>query len=132
MKNASCDCKGSALGRYNHAAGLLFALLDCSEKGLQSCTSKLCEWNVGRKVNRPKVLHATEYASISGKPVDREKKKAVEIMIFDSRAPSLRFPADMSCVNRFISNLKLALKGEEACGRIIPALGSIKGQIELF
>ena len=92
MKNASCDCKGSALGRYNHVAGLPFALLDWSEKGQQSCTSKLCEWKVGCKAKRPKVLHESEYASISGKPVDREKKKAVETMIFDSRAPSLRFP----------------------------------------
>ena len=92
MKNASCDCKGSARGRYNHVAGLPFDILDWSEKGQQSCTSKLCEWKVGHKAKRPKVLHDSEYASISGKPVEREKKKAVEMMIFDSRTPSLSFP----------------------------------------
>ena len=121
VKDASCDCKASALGRCNHVAGLLFALLDWSEKGQQSCTSKLCEWNVGRKAKRPKVLHESDYPSVSGEPVERTKKKAIETMNFDPRAPSLRIPADTSRVNRFISNLQHALKGEASMWeRIVP------------
>ena len=67
VKDASCDCKASALGRCNHVASLRFALLDWSEKGQQSCTSKMCEWNVGRKAKRPKVLHESDYPRVSGK-----------------------------------------------------------------
>ena len=78
MKDASCDCKASALGRRDYVDGLPFALLDWSEKGQQSCT-KLCEWKVGRKAKRPKVLHKSEYPSVSGKPVERAKK-SVETM----------------------------------------------------
>ena len=65
MKDASCDCKASALGRYNHADGLPFALLDWTEKGQQSYTSKLCEWKVGHTAKRPKVLHKSEYANVN-------------------------------------------------------------------
>ena len=123
VKDASCDCKASALGRCNHVAGLLFAFLDWSEKGQQSCTSKLCEWNVGRKAKRPKVLHESDYPSVSGEPVERTKKKAIETMNFDPRAPSLRIPADTSRVNRFISNLQHALKGEASMWeRIVPIM----------
>ena len=52
VKDASCDCKASALGRCNHVAGLLFTLLDWSEKGQQSCT-KSYNWNVGGKAKCP-------------------------------------------------------------------------------
>ena len=49
VKDTSCDCKASALGRCNHVAGPLFTLLDWSEKGQQSCT-KLCYTNLGMPV----------------------------------------------------------------------------------
>ena len=121
MKDASCDCKASALGRCNNVAGLLFALLDWSEKGQQSYTSKLCEWKVGHTAKRPKVLHESDYPRVSGKLVERTKKKAIETMNFDPRAPSLRILADTSRVNRFISNLQQALKGEASMReRIVP------------
>ena len=121
VKDTSCDCKASALGRCNHVAGLLFALLDWLDKGQKSCTSKLCEWNVGRKAKRPKVLHESEYSSVTGKPVERAKKKPAETMNFDPRPPSLRVAADTPRVNRFISNLQLALNGEASMWeRIVP------------
>ena len=69
--------------------------------------SKSCEWVVGRKAKRRKVLHESEYPSVSGKPVKLVKKNAIETINFDPRAPSLRIPADTSRVNRFISNLQL-------------------------
>ena len=67
VKDASCDCKASALGRCNHVAGLL-ALL---EKGQKSCT-KVCKWNVGCKVKQPKYC-----ASVSRKLVECEKKNII-------------------------------------------------------
>ena len=76
-----------------------------------------------RKAKWPKVLHKSEYASVSGKPVERAKKKAIKMNNFDPRAPSLRFPSDTSRVNCFISNLQLALKGQASMWeRIIPIL----------
>ena len=36
VKDASCDCKASELGRCNHAAGLPFALLDWTAQEQQS------------------------------------------------------------------------------------------------
>ena len=50
--DGSCECKASAMGRCSHVAALLFALEDYTLNfGHEpvSCTSKLCQWNVGRK-----------------------------------------------------------------------------------
>ena len=61
----SCECKASAMGRCSHVAALLFALEDYTLNfGHEpvSCTSKLCQWNVGRKKqNSPQALHSNEY-----------------------------------------------------------------------
>ena len=55
VKDASCNCKASSMGRCNHIAALLFALEDYSiQFRYESCasTSKQCTWNVGRKSKR--------------------------------------------------------------------------------
>ncbi|VDI33276.1 Hypothetical predicted protein [Mytilus galloprovincialis] len=52
VKDASCNCVGSSMGRCSHVAAVLFALLDYAQQfgtDQASCTSGRCEWNVGRK-----------------------------------------------------------------------------------
>ena len=49
VRDASCTCKASSMGRCNHVCGLLFALLDYTQKyGYTPSTSLPCEWNKGR------------------------------------------------------------------------------------
>lgn len=53
--DTSCDCRASAMCRCNHLAALLFALEDYVIQfgnDPPSYTSKLCQWNVGRKTKR--------------------------------------------------------------------------------
>ena len=52
--NASCECKSSALGRCSHVGGLLVAMNDYLLTFGQgkACTSKPCEWNVGKKTGK--------------------------------------------------------------------------------
>ena len=48
---ASCQCKSSALGRCSHVGAVLVAINDSllNHVGDTACTSKACEWNVGKK-----------------------------------------------------------------------------------
>lgn len=79
VKGASCNCKASALGRCNHVAALLFAILDWTKKSVTgdqpACTSMLCEWNKGRKEKAPKALHHAEYESVGLNDTKRRKKR---------------------------------------------------------
>ena len=55
VRDASCTCCASAMGRCSHVTGLLYALVDhidtCDTLNVdpQSCTSLPCAWNQGRK-----------------------------------------------------------------------------------
>ena len=66
VSGASCDCKASAsaMGRCNHIAAVLFALEDyILEYGYTapSCTSQVCQWNVGRKWTKdPQLSHKSK------------------------------------------------------------------------
>ena len=57
VRDASCTCRASAMGRCSHATGLLYALVDyidtCDTLKVdpQSCTSLPYAWNQGRKSN---------------------------------------------------------------------------------
>ena len=58
VKDSSCTCRASAMGRCSHVTGLLYALVDyidtCDTLKVdpQSCTSLPCAWNQGRKSNK--------------------------------------------------------------------------------
>lgn len=70
VRDGSCECKTSAMGRCSHVSGLLYAVADYTEKyGSTARTSKPCEWNKGRKTLRsPKKLrdcHIREKKEIS-------------------------------------------------------------------
>ncbi|XP_060596640.1 uncharacterized protein LOC132750648 [Ruditapes philippinarum] len=74
VKDASCTCPASAMGRCAHVTGLLYALNDYIDKfGCEplSCTSKQCGWNTGRKKKRnPQNIFKAEYPSLKKKKVD--------------------------------------------------------------
>ena len=74
VKDASCTCKASAMGRCNHIAGLLFALLDFTKEAGNdtSCTSLTCEWNKGRssKKNPTQIFKASYPSSKKEKTVN--------------------------------------------------------------
>ena len=102
--DTSCTCKASAMGRCNHVCGLLFAVLDYTEKYgymFRACTSLPCEWNKGRTTkNNPERIFQTRYGSCKRKKVDN-------IISFDSRPTSLQqstlYQAER---NSFIINLQ--------------------------
>lgn len=51
-KDASYTCMVSGMGRCNHVAAVLYALLDYIQTfGIENetCTSQTCKWNMGRK-----------------------------------------------------------------------------------
>ena len=90
VRDASCSCRASAMGRCSHVTGLLFALVDyietCDSMKIdpQSCTSLPCVWNQGRKSNKqPKKVQESVYRSA-------KKRKVHEIIDFDPRAPNTR------------------------------------------
>ena len=70
--DSSCACKSSSMGRCSHIAGLLFALEDYTiQFGHKptSSTSKLCQWNVGRKKrNNPQPAHEANYNNKKATP----------------------------------------------------------------
>lgn len=84
----------SGLGKCNHVGGILFATEDFCRQGLKestdpiTCTSRLCEWNVPRKMK------------VDPKPVDdivitkyHYGKKAAaiaKVSLYDPRAPAHR------------------------------------------
>jgi len=86
VKDASCTCVASGMGRCNHVAAVLFALLDYIETfgtDKQSSTSKPCEWNKGRRSKKaPSKIFETKY------PESNKKKKIGDIINFEPRPPS--------------------------------------------
>ena len=83
VRDASCTCRASAMGRCRHVTGLLYALLDyidtCDTLKVdpQSCTSLPCAWNQGRKSNKlPKKVQKSVYPSA-------KKRKVHDIINYD-------------------------------------------------
>ena len=74
VKDASCTCEASGMGRCSHVAGLLFKLEDhIKENGTapMTCTSKKSYWGQGKKRQKdPKNVAETEYQSTKKKKVD--------------------------------------------------------------
>ncbi|CAC5392816.1 unnamed protein product [Mytilus coruscus] len=87
VKDASCNCVGSSMGRCSHVAAVLFALLDDTQQfgtDQASCTSRRCEWNVGRKKKKdPKKMTESTY-------IGEKKNKVDKIIEFDPRPPTLK------------------------------------------
>ena len=86
VRDASCTCRASAMGRCSHVTGLLYALVDyidtCDTLKVdpQSCTSLPCAWNQGRKSNKlPKKVQESAYPSA--------KKRKVHDINYDPQAP---------------------------------------------
>jgi hypothetical protein len=103
IKDSSCTCKASAMGRCNHVCALLYALLDYSDKygsDPEACTSKKCTWNVGRKrKNNPQPVHTASYSSYKRRKID-------DAYNFDPQPPSLRKAPSQECMNEYIKNLQ--------------------------
>ena len=81
---ASCECKSSALGRCSHVGAVLVAINNylLSFGHDTACTSKPCEWNVGRKTGKnPTKITDVTYES---------KKSAGGVMQYDGRPQPLR------------------------------------------
>ncbi|XP_062614630.1 uncharacterized protein LOC134276383 [Saccostrea cucullata] len=84
VQDASCTYIASSMGRCSHVAAVLFALLDyCQQYGHEpaACTSKKCEWNVGRKKRKnPQKITESKYSGIKQKKID-------ELISYDPRPP---------------------------------------------
>ena len=122
VKGASCNCKASALGRCNHVAALLFAILDYTKKNMTdqpACTSLLCEWNKGRKEKAPKALHHAAYDSVGSTEAKRRKKEPDETIKFDPRPTSMRSPQSAEHINNFLTSLQSSLNGEKSMWEIL-------------
>ena len=83
VRDASCTCRASAMGRCSHVTGLLYALVDyidtCDTLKVdpQSCTSLPSAWNQGRKSNKlPKKVQKSVYPSA-------KKRKVHDIINYD-------------------------------------------------
>ncbi|KAK6169926.1 hypothetical protein SNE40_018445 [Patella caerulea] len=101
VRDASCTCKASAMGRCNHVCALLFALEDFIEKQGEdpnTCTSVLCEWNKGRKKQKdPKRVTDASYGS--------QKKKRVDDII--SHDPTPKYTREtQDTVNDFVHSME--------------------------
>ncbi|MCG7868599.1 MAG: YqaJ viral recombinase family protein [Candidatus Thiodiazotropha taylori] len=83
VRDASCTCKASAMGRCSHVTALLLALknyLDTCSSDI-SCTSVPCTWNRGRQKRKtPKRVQQLSYST--------KKRKCQDVINFDPRAPS--------------------------------------------
>lgn len=94
IKEGTCTCSASGLGRCAHVAALLFALEDfVSEFGydLPTCTEKLCSWNKGRKKNKtPSTVHSKEYSSMK-KELKKKRASGTDIITSDPRPSNQRF-----------------------------------------
>ena len=106
VRDASCTCRASAMGRCSHITGLLFALVDyidtCDSLKVdpQSCTSLPCAWNQGRKSNKqPKKVQESVYPSA-------KKRKVHDIIDFDPRAPVTRGTNEEKQSGHFLSCLQ--------------------------
>ena len=83
VRDASCTCKASAMGRCSHVTAILLGLEDYLTKRNSdvSCTSVPCTWNRGRQKRKtPKRVQELSYSN--------KKRKCVEVINFDPRAPS--------------------------------------------
>lgn len=117
VKGASCNCKASALGRCNHVAALLFAILDWTKKRTSdqpACTSVLCEWNKGRKEKAPKAFHVATYDSVGATETKRRKKEPHETVKFDPRPTNLRSAPSTERINNFLMSMQSSLNGEKS------------------
>lgn len=103
IKDATCTCKASALGRCNHVTGLLYAIPDYIDKfGAEptASTSQPQTWNVGRKKKKnPQALHKADYTSY-------KRRKISAAYDFDPRPQSLRQPPSKQMLNNYIKNLQ--------------------------
>ena len=101
VRDASCTCPGSALGRCNHVAAVLLQLdKHCKEVGHdheKTCTSKPCEWNKGKKAKNPKKITEAAYTYY--------KEKRMKLCDFDPR-PSNFQQCDEHKMNDFLTSLK--------------------------
>ena len=103
IKDSSCHCKASAMGRCNHVTALLFAILDYIAKhgpGPTACTSTQQTWNMGRKKKKnPQALHKAVYNSYKRRKIDSAYD-------FDPRPPSLRVPPTQQKLNTYLASLQ--------------------------
>lgn len=110
IKEGTCTCSASGLGRCAHVAALLFALEDfVSEFGydLPTCTEKLCSWNKGRKKNKtPSTVHSKEYSSMK-KELKKKRASGTDIITSDPRPSNQRFTKiSKDEKNSFVSDLR--------------------------
>lgn len=110
IKEGTCTCSASGLGRCAHVAALLFALEDfVSEFGydLPTCTEKLCSWNKGRKKNKtPSTVHFKEYSSMK-KELKKKRASGTDIITSDPRPSNQRFTKiSKDEKNSFVSDLR--------------------------
>ena len=93
VKEGTCTCSASGMGRCAHVAALLFALEDyVTEFGtdLPTCTDKLVQWNKGRRKNKtPAAVFDKEYPAMK-KEKKRKKTSGNEILKSDPRPAPLR------------------------------------------
>lgn len=64
--DATCECRASIMGRCSHVAGVLYALENYIElfgHTPVSCTSKLCNWNQGRKEKKSTEVMKRQYST---------------------------------------------------------------------
>ena len=98
---ASCQCKSSALGRCSHVGAVLVAINDSllNYVGDTACTSKACEWNVGKKNGKtPSKITEVCY---------NDKRTVGRVMQFDSRPPAMRSnEIDKYSLSNFITSLQ--------------------------
>ena len=78
VKEGTCICSGSGMGRCSHVAALLLALKDYTiefetDMPTYTCTGKLVECNKGRRKNKnPETIFNKEYPSMK-KNLKRQK-----------------------------------------------------------
>ena len=103
IRDTSCECTASAMGRCSHVAGLLYAILDFKknfESNTVTCTGEQMKWNMGRKKNKnPKALHEAQYDSF-------KRKSSNSSYNFDPRPPSLRQPPSQQKLKDYIKALQ--------------------------
>ena len=94
--DASCTCKCSALGRCNHVAGTLFAVLHSKD---ETCsTSQPCLWNKGKKTKKdPVESYKSKYPNL--------KRSSSSSIDYDSRPPKHRYNPTDKEINEFSRSL---------------------------
>ncbi len=113
VKNATCQCRASAMGRCSHVAAVLYAVLDNLENSVNdtaACTSKPCVWAQGKKNRKqPKKITDTDYLS-------KAPRKPSKLLKFDPRPAEFRndlmSPED---INSFVTDMQTASVGLGSC-----------------